>query len=94
MGTTKHTPGPWMATGHETDPRWQVFYRHSSGGLVRVAICDDDRDDGANARLIAAAPDLLDACKAALNWLSRCGQEGLVREEIEKTVKKAEGGEG
>lgn len=55
----KHTPGPWIAE--------QPFEVISEEGW---AICDVDNNDGgdaeSNARLIAAAPDLLKACLDAL----------------------------
>jgi len=58
---SKHTPGPWTAewhleTRHPKDhPQW-----HVEDGLDCVA---DVYGGGANARLIAAAPDLLAALK-------------------------------
>ena len=65
-----HTPGPWIAKGDDDDPcAWRVgspdhggiAYLHDPlaaelGRLVELE---------ANARLVAAAPQLLAACKAA-----------------------------
>jgi hypothetical protein len=71
----QHTPGPWHATDQ--------IERTYEGNIVRagdpergtiVAIaCDFNRFDGddervANARLISAAPDLLDSCEALLRF--------------------------
>lgn len=62
----KHTPGPWSAkpsadTGYG-DPEWAPFQIESDEWIVAVAIGDvDDLNAEANARLIAAAPDLLEA---------------------------------
>jgi hypothetical protein len=63
MSDVKHTPGPWLVVGdadpevHAEDGTWIVNQVCSGAG--------DENDDGmANARLIAAAPDLLAACKA------------------------------
>lgn len=59
---TKHTPGPWKATpcrvyAPETEDRLEL----------RVTISGGNRDDNrANARLIAAAPDLLEALRGLL----------------------------
>jgi hypothetical protein len=52
--TTNHTPGPWAVDNLTV--RW---------GSYLVADCDIDRQGEcqANARLIAAAPDLLDALR-------------------------------
>lgn len=56
--STKHTPGPWEAAANKV-------YGPSQ---VRVATCGQDNhkqttvtEDDANARFIAAAPDLLEA---------------------------------
>lgn len=65
------TPGPWEASG------WRVC--HSLGGKIGV-VCDTannaksrTEENKANARLIAAAPDLLAACQAVLRSpLLRC----------------------
>jgi len=59
---SKHTPGPWKWwTTHEGSHR----INPEEGGLV-IASCDTRNpfsyEQEANARLIAAAPDLLAAC--------------------------------
>ncbi|RSE90774.1 hypothetical protein [Achromobacter aegrifaciens] len=72
--TTKHTPGPWEIDGEYVQ---QV-------GQTGLAICDVmNMDVGgdkgwysgpitqANKHLIAAAPELLDACMAMLEWDDR-----------------------
>lgn len=60
-----HTPGPWFVTGQMT----KYIEARISGGLIQeVAACGPTEADGgygdqqrANAALIAAAPDLLEA---------------------------------
>lgn len=55
---SKHTPGPWMATGARVDM--------GAGRVTAGLDWSFDVDPGearANARLIAAAPDLLKALK-------------------------------
>ncbi len=62
----EHTPGPWEAEGGASDapdPRWQIF----TESLILAVTCGGN--DQANARLIAAAPELLDACKTAKHWI-------------------------
>ena len=68
MSHAKHTPGPWRAVACDTG--WLI---ESGDGLGANHIADehghvgpaaDDDRDGANADLIAAAPDLLAACEA------------------------------
>jgi hypothetical protein len=49
---SEFTPGPWVAHGSYINP---------SGGPPSVAVTLFDTEDGANARLIAAAPELYEA---------------------------------
>ena len=56
-----HTPGPWKYSYEAIDPEWAIVT--AQGGLV-VANVNDNQT--ANARLIAAAPDML----AALKWIA------------------------
>ena len=71
--SAKHTPGPWT---HEGFGVWS----HVNGENRRVACSEFDRGDGpykvkteaeavANAALISAAPDLLEACKALMRHM-------------------------
>jgi hypothetical protein len=55
-----HTPGPWRHSAESVDPEWSVVT--TSGGAV-IANVNADCKQEANARLIAAAPDLLAALK-------------------------------
>lgn len=52
----KHTPGPWEVISADWDENGDA--RYSLNGIKEVNICD--------ARLIAAAPDLLEAIKVCL----------------------------
>lgn len=53
-----HTPGPWSAEGQASNPMsWQI---HSLKGVVAARVWDKS-----DARLIAAAPELL----AFAQWL-------------------------
>ncbi len=63
---SKHTPGPWQWTQH-FDPTISI-YKDGFGQIARLY--DSSAGTGkANARLIAAAPDLLDALKSiAIAW--------------------------
>jgi hypothetical protein len=68
----KHTPGPWKVDRFEDKPHQR---RHTVGGNS-LMICDtwsmwEDEETEANAHLIAAAPDLLGACKAVNAWLDQ-----------------------
>lgn len=75
MSTHKHTPGPWKF-GKELGARngeWLVSF--DAGSKWRgIAIAETRTGPGseeANARLIAAAPELLEACQAMIEWDDR-----------------------
>lgn len=68
---TTHTPGPWFVEVDDQSGigRTRAVYVCSTTGwpegqLARVNIQDGLGEREANARLIAAAPDLLAACEA------------------------------
>ena len=81
---SKHTKGPWTRVRHSWDDS-SVYAANGS----RVAICRIDEEDvteetqdacvavnEANARLIAAAPELLEALEALVNDFGRDGYGG------------------
>ena len=91
--TEKHTPGPWVVgTG------WifrAVTSNPHGGGHIGVRedthITFRETDIGrANARLIAAAPDLLEAAKQALALLDGKGI-GITAHNLRAAIAKAEG---
>lgn len=59
-----HTPGPW-AVGEDGDVIWGARWK---GAITHVAIVPFSKDPrvSADARLIAAAPELLEACEMAV----------------------------
>lgn len=64
MSDAKHTPGPWAANGRTVsavDPRYSIceMAHRSSSALGTGGYKDALAQDEANARLIAAAPELL-----------------------------------
>ena len=68
--TQAHTPGPWFAVAAADGETYISDSNAIVGGriIARTTFVDDEEED-ANARLIAAAPDLLkalDACETAL----------------------------
>ena len=74
--TTKHTPGPWQMSGVRSR---QEIHGHMVGpdsfGVACVAYSDRTTADHlaslADARLIAAAPELLEALREALPEIRR-----------------------
>lgn len=77
MNESKHTPGPWVATKadiYDSDPnRWSVCTSGERGYFIATIENDAPGDtlktEEANARLIAAAPDLFKAATGII-WLA------------------------
>lgn len=97
---SKHTPGPWYHTGREFND-----VRDSDDELVAVAlhlrVGQPERslqEAEANARLISAAPDLLEAlelmyaCYADPSWISHKQQEDKIHAQVRSAIAKATGG--
>ena len=72
MSEAKHAPGPWQQKCADYDPLTIIALVDSDGmgNLQYSRICDVDDCDSAieNARLIAAAPELLDALKDVVRY--------------------------
>lgn len=72
MKTSLHTPGPWAIDESGANRKadgssyWLVYAPDPSGGGFDVIVLADLLEE-ADARLIAAAPKLLAACKAVLS---------------------------
>jgi len=63
----KHTQGPWITNcGFVATAKHTAICKMSYTGAVKFAADPASLEDSANARLIAAAPDMLEACKAVL----------------------------
>lgn len=69
-----HTPGPWRDGGSEKDGKFTTYFVSSPPNCI--ASCSErDGSSEANARLIAAAPELLAAAVRADRELSRLSKE-------------------
>jgi hypothetical protein len=75
-----HTPGPWRAIDHETEP-CRVY--DADGNMVADVFCTDMPGGTENARLIAAAPDLLAACKVLVNEVLYLKDDGTLPSGVE-----------
>jgi hypothetical protein len=90
---TKHTPGPWRAEKDETAEVWDI-----KCNLGTVAMTDDlsPKTNEANARLIASAPELLEALKnlVSMGWNDSplCKVYEKEIQAAEKAISQAEGG--
>lgn len=74
---TKHTPGPWRCV--DTSYHAHDYRLLRSDGLpmpVNAMGANDHSEQRANARLIAAAPELLEALKAIANMRPRTMRSG------------------
>jgi hypothetical protein len=90
----KHTPGPWTNNWIMRGPTPIVGQRANGEMIPGIAgvIChipEGCRNDegAANCSLIAAAPELLEACKACVPLLTT----GLAADLIRAAIAKAEG---
>jgi len=90
---SKHTPGPWAVNRYITSGNQSLGF-HITGprdGSVSPVCVGEDTGYGeidANARLIAAAPELLEALKKAVN------RQGFTNAELitaRAVIAKAEG---
>lgn len=104
----KHTPGPWQVFGEEKlEQEYRIRIDSISDGVVRSGPVAFAKSYGplwpsslpeseANARLIAAAPDLLEACRTifgSLKWEeSRSGTTYNGYEQLAAAIAKATGG--
>lgn len=88
---TKHTPGPWLTD--EMMPGDQYRYVFAAKGPIVCRVSAFAAGE-ANARLIAAAPDLLAACKKAIAELDDyCADHSNVwdfYEKLRSAIAKAE----
>ena len=74
-GMTKHTPGPWKIGKELSASRGQWLISLDVGnrgqGMPVAETRGGTGDEVANARLLAAAPDLLEACRTFAELISR-----------------------
>lgn len=96
---SKHTPGPWVAIEAKLGAvkHWIIAEKQYNGFQIASTATDEVEQGEANARLIAAAPELLEMAKHALADLDaeagRKGHEFCVqtRRELRFVIAKAEG---
>lgn len=86
MSTTKHAPGPWKAQGLAIVASDRSFV----GRLYPW--CADPQDSEcakANARLIAAAPELLEALESIIDAADYAAYKGFGGAEAENQIMRA-----
>ena len=100
MTQGKHTPGPWV-NGHYDDINDEIVIQTHEGEYVASIDCDGAYEGkiaatiDANARLIAAAPDMLEAlqeCRAELEaYEADATGEGYKNPRLNAAIARATG---
>jgi hypothetical protein len=94
MNKPKHTQGPWtvevqhkVLTNVTTKQDTRIPYYEVGSELRRLATVDTGLNDQANAQLIAAAPDMLEALvDAHIQILGMCGQQQFKLKQLSDTI--------
>lgn len=98
MSNTQHTPGPWAMPDSGQGRISKVGANGGWGGMIATADCGDyarSRAEGlANARLIAAAPDLLELLREAADYTRHPDYDWPVEfsRRVSAAIAKATGG--
>jgi len=86
----KHTPAPWKVKG--TAPSLKVTANEFTVATIIATSKADAETKEANARLIAAAPELLEVCETVLSALnSHQAYHKDMRPELRAVIAKAKG---
>jgi len=86
---SKHTPGPWKVSifgDIETEKTDEYGIAIRRIAYDEGCLGGGNEEDQANARLIAAAPELLEACKAVVKWAEVFGP--ITSENIEPFIQQ------
>lgn len=81
MSNYNHTPGPWKFRTGDADNYFEVLGPYKSQKTICLlpnGCFVPETEAEANARLIAAAPDLLDACQSVLESLKQMKQDSMI----------------
>jgi hypothetical protein len=84
-----HTPGPWHASPSQPSDGSNCYWLHAPDcrGEIACIYGPQGGTNEANAQLITAAPTMLEALRAASEWID--GQLFVPRKEIQETVRRA-----
>lgn len=87
----QHTPGPWK-TGEMRLTKTSAMVHTITAGNHHFCAVDGNEAATANARLIAAAPELLAACKAIIEeYDNAIGMMAQAIPSVRQAIEKAEG---
>ena len=97
---SKHTPGPWTACDNNGYSIWRITaakYRAESESRTIAEVVGDSAETEANARLIAAATEMIDLLYRIRGHIDstchECESKAIVPE-IDALIDKIEGGGG
>ena len=82
----KHTPGPWIVNESQEDCLYGKVSIETEGEYF-IAQVDESINQAANARLIAAAPELLEALQRLSAQCTRLRLPGQPETDAEKTAR-------
>jgi hypothetical protein len=96
---TKFTPGPWKVLAEESDKDYLRIRGTRLGDRYKIANVikptywgvhpREAEETRANASLIAAAPDLLEALDDLLNWMPRVEPAEGQQEAVDASIERA-----
>ena len=86
----KHTKGEWYTSGKSINNAEQHLVISEDKGQ-NVAVCYGVEEAQANAHLIAAAPELLEACKTAIEGNRTHAPIDVTFRILQEAINKAEG---
>lgn len=86
--STQHTQGPWR-----TGDAYNTVFGPKTGKPSPETICTIAKGNEANARLIAAAPDMLKMLTAVIDCDFEVGNWPLLQDSIRAVYAKATGGQ-
>jgi hypothetical protein len=93
---SKHTPGPWHVSEEWDGTSIKAGHFHVTHTIQSCGFHPDEEDKAvtqANARLIAAAPDLLEMLVEAANFIQPYSVGQNLLERIDAAIAKAKGGQ-
>jgi len=88
MTNSTHTPGPWVIYDERAAHGSRLIYSSSEYGVGEVWDINNNGENKANAHLIAAAPELLEALEYARRFLK---SEDVDTVYIDTAIAKAKG---
>jgi hypothetical protein len=91
MNTQKHTQGPWRCVDTSNHAHDYRLLAANGAPLPLNVVANDHSEQRANARLIAAAPELLQVARDFLLLAALHDWEGAAIDFAKATLSKAEG---